>query len=142
MALVKPPRAVLGRGRAGEVLPIELAWAAAAGIERPYAVQLTWLDERGLVRHETWHPIGYRLFPPSRWPEGRLVKEWLYLLVPRRLPAGRYHLVAGVADELAGRLVPLAGAADDGEAFRVVLGTVLVVGAMWGSRCCGSSWGA
>jgi uncharacterized membrane protein len=129
MALAKPSREILSRGRPGEAMPLELIWSVVAPIDRPYAVILTWFDDDGRVRHETLHPIGYRMFPPSRWPMGRLVRETLYPLVPRLLPVGRYRLVAGVLDELDGHLVPIAATPEQPqEVARVLLGMVLVIG--------------
>ncbi len=49
------------------------------------------VDETGLVWAEEVQPI-WPAYPPERWPEGRLVRQQVRLILPPGLPPGTYRL--------------------------------------------------
>ncbi|MCM8812278.1 MAG: DUF2079 domain-containing protein [Candidatus Omnitrophica bacterium] len=106
MRLLKPEQQEVGSAQPGQAIPLSLVWQTVFEGQTMYAVQLTWFNAEGKPVKETIHPIGYRFYPTSLWEPGYLFREHLWLLVPKRIPAGTYTVMVRLLDELNRRVVP------------------------------------
>ena len=108
----------------GDVLPVQLVWTTLAAPSGRYKVFLQLLDGEGaLVAQRDSEPVG-GLSRTTAWSPGESITDNHGLAIPADLPAGEYHLIAGLYDinDPSARL-PV------GESSYVELGTIEVSGA-------------
>lgn len=80
----------------GDRIRVALAWRLVAPAERPYRVRVEIVDTAGRPRAAVSHPICYNIFPPTRWADGEIVREDVWLPAPTSLPAGDYGIAVRV----------------------------------------------
>ncbi len=98
--------------RAGEIVPVTLAWRAIAPPAADYRVFLQLLAADGqLVAGRDAPPQGgYR--PTGGWRAGETIADRHGLPLPDSLAPGRYRLIAGLYDPTGGARLPVAGGGD------------------------------
>ncbi len=101
--LRKSLEAEVMRGTRGSVTPLDLDWSLESPAESRYDVVLTWRDAQGRIVKTLTHPLGFRIRPLSQWPTGTIIREHLRVLIPSRLPLGRYGVSAQVVHEPSGQ---------------------------------------
>lgn len=50
------------------------------------------IDQQGSTLASVTHPITYGIYQPAEWTEGQIVREDVWLALPRHLSRGSYHL--------------------------------------------------
>ena len=91
----EPP---IGRARPGAEVRARLLWQAVRSPAEDYRVVLALLDEAGQPVITAAQPPALGLYPASRWTPGEVVLDEPALLIPGRVPPGRYLLAVGVQD--------------------------------------------
>jgi hypothetical protein len=96
----------------GQVLPVELVWLAEDTPRANYNLflQLLSADGRLVAQHDGPPNGGYS--PTSSWAAGQEILDRHGLPLADGLPAGEYHLIAGLYDPATGKRVPVAGGVD------------------------------
>jgi hypothetical protein len=84
---------------------VALAWRLRAPAPGQYLVRVELIDTRGEARAVAVHPIGYNIYPPTRWPIGEIVREDVWLPIDAPLPAGDYGVALRADAYLATRAV-------------------------------------
>lgn len=82
---------------AGGTLSLATYWRRAAVPDRQFIVQFVLRDAEGAVRFSVVRHLGYLLYPVTEWPAGAPARENYRLVIPPRLPPGRYALGLRVA---------------------------------------------
>ncbi len=91
---------------AGEPLPVQLTWQAAAPAQGALAASLQLLDARGQVAAQIDGPPAAT--PTSAWPDDATFSDRRALLVPAGTPPGAYQLIAVLYDPATGERLRLA----------------------------------
>jgi hypothetical protein len=73
----------------GERLPLILVWQSLDGPRGDLRAE--WRLEAATDTLLGAEPVGGQ-FPASDWPEGQVVRQWPFLLIPEDIPAGTYRL--------------------------------------------------
>ncbi len=95
MRLVRydPP---VGQTRPGAEVGVRLLWQAGRSAGEDLQVVLALLDEERKPVVTAAQPTADGLYPASRWVPDEVVLDHPTLLIPGRVPAGRYRLAVGV----------------------------------------------
>ena len=97
------------RGFAGDWFYVVLNWQPAIPLTTDYKVFIHILDDTGKVQWQSdTLPLNMRL-PMTRWQAGQTYRDAHAMVIPASVPVGRYHVVAGVYDPAAGRLLVQGG---------------------------------
>ncbi len=88
---------VVGRGAAGDRVPLRTAWRRLGATNRSYMLVFALIDSRGQAVHRYIRNLGYVLHGTETWPEAIPVTERYAMRVPASVPAGTYTLVMTVA---------------------------------------------
>jgi len=115
--------------RPGSTLAVELTWQADASSSHPPArlrgfVQLLAADGRLVVGQDGVPAGGYA--PGTSWEPGAFVTDRRGLLLPEKLAAGEYHLIAGLYDSATGQRLSVTDLSATPLGDFVRLGTVRV----------------
>jgi mannosyltransferase len=73
-------------------------WSVLANAEIPYELSIRWLDEDGRLWSQT-DDLLWSAYPPSRWPEGEIVRFDHAVNTPPGLPPGNYQLWLRLLDK-------------------------------------------
>ncbi|MFQ5576532.1 MAG: hypothetical protein ACE5G8_06035 [Anaerolineae bacterium] len=107
--------------RAGEILPVELAWRTGAPLVADYNVFVQLIAAGGLPAARRDSPPGGGYRPTQSWPVNELIADRHGLPLPPNLAPGAYRLIAGLVNPANGQRLTTPGGADF-----VDLGTVEV----------------
>ena len=112
--------------RAGETLPVTIAWQSRAAINADYTifVHLTHLLDRPPTAQEDTQPCD-NSYPTTWWSPGEIIQENRRIVIPANTPPGPYLLTTGIYDATTGkRLLLRSPPAQPGDQY--VLGWVTV----------------
>jgi hypothetical protein len=87
----------------GDAISITLLWQGLDVQDGQYTVLLWLEDDAGARTGQAELPLSDR-YPPGRWQEGEIVRDWRSFLVPGNSEDGRYLLKMQVLEE--GRTLP------------------------------------
>jgi 4-amino-4-deoxy-L-arabinose transferase-like glycosyltransferase len=91
----------------GDVLGVTLFWEALADLSEDYGLTLSLQDAEGRSWAIVEGPLATPGYPSSQWTAGQLVRCQQRLIIPARVPGGRYGLVLAVYGSADGHTVPL-----------------------------------
>lgn len=109
--------------RAGAPLTVMLVWRARAETDQHYVVFVQLLDENGYLVAQNDRPPAAGAAPTRSWLPGEFIEDPHVLILPATLPAGPYHLIAGLYEPTRGARLQTTDGADF-----VMLATLLVRG--------------
>lgn len=124
LGLRHPQRVPLIEGAPGSIVALPLDWLLESAVASRYDVVVTWADQGGRVVKQLHHPLGFRVSPLSQWPTGTIIREHLMVLMPSRLPSGRYDVVAQVVHEPSGQILRVLEGREPA-ADRILLGSAM-----------------
>jgi len=108
--------------RTGDVLPVTLFWQALRDVQGEYLVILQAIDEvEGEIQGAREAVPVMNTFPTSMWQQGEIVRDPHPLVIDATAPPGRYRLIAGLYDPVAGERLRTRRGAD-----HAVVGTFTV----------------
>ncbi len=79
------------RLKRSNVLPLTFYWKAKRSLNENYFMTIILKEKNRTIISKT-RRIGYTIFPTSVWREGDYIKEHYWLLLPEKLPPGKYSL--------------------------------------------------
>jgi len=75
----------------GEAIPLTFLWQGLRSFDDDYTLLLWLEDDAGVRTGEQQSPLSER-YPPVRWQQGEVVRDWQSFLIPGNTEDGRYHL--------------------------------------------------
>jgi hypothetical protein len=73
------------RVSAGGIVPISFIWQCNQETKKDYWLSLQLVDKKGIMLYQFNHPICYRIYPTFAWKKGDIIKENIWMIVPRKL---------------------------------------------------------
>lgn len=98
--------------RAGEQLEVSLYWQTEQPVPEDYVAFIHLVDDQGQLRTQNDAIPRLGAYPTPWWLPGVIIEDGHPLALPPDLPAGRYHLLAGLYRSADGVRLPLAGGGD------------------------------
>ena len=94
-------------GYAGDLFYVVLQWQALQAVPLNYKVFIHVLDDQGQPKFQRDKLSIDDLRPTSHWRPGEVLRDPYSMVIPADLPAGRYHVIAGVYDPATNARLPL-----------------------------------
>jgi hypothetical protein len=84
--------------RPDEKILLNFIWKARQQTQKDYWTAYRLVDEEGVVVHEYWHPICYRIYPTFAWKKEQIIKENSWIWIPPGTKKGPLWLKMSVFD--------------------------------------------
>lgn len=109
------------------ILHLVYYWKRKAGLGgRAIGFFIQFLDSDNNVKLQKIRVLGYRVYIPTSWTEGQVIKEHNYIFLPSGLGKGIYNVRAGLFYLEGGRILSVSDKAKTDNSGRIILGNVAI----------------
>lgn len=83
---------------AGGVVPLSFFWQCRQETEKDFGLAFALIDKEGKLIRQYNHPVCYNIYPTFAWQKDELIKENVWLFVPRELKSSEIKIKMLVLD--------------------------------------------
>lgn len=110
----------------GQILHFVYYWKRISEINNHLGFFMRFLDSRGNVIFNKWHPFGYRVYTPGSFPDSQIIREQHYILVPSFAEKGIYSVRAGLFYLENGQILPVLDKDKADNFGQIILGDIAI----------------
>lgn len=108
------------------ILHLVYYWKRNGNVDKAVGFFIQFLNSDNKVILQKARALGYRVYIPTSWPEGQIIKEHNYIFIPSGLDKGIYNVRAGLFYLEDGRVLSVLDKAKTDNFGRIILGDVSI----------------